>query len=326
MDVNKPKTLIEAAKFLADHTDAKIVAGGTDLLPRINQKLEKHETLCYLDDLPEMSGVRREKDGRVFVGASVRLYEIAEIEMLRKYTALLQAASKAASPQIRNQATMGGNILQENRCMYFNNQVPWSDVNRCLKWGGKQCFQYRNSKECVALFQSDIAPVLIAFDAVAVIYSLSYGEKEMPVKDLYLKEGAKNIDHDEILIGIRLPAVLEGECSAYVRKTIRGSFDFPLLCCAARFVIGKDMIIKEAKVVFGAAGVMPRVFEPAEDMFVGSSKKDLPAIAEKLKTAIPKHIAPFRDVHVNAGVRHDMAKDVFHKSIMLISLAPECKE
>ncbi len=319
MNVSKPENLEEAIRFLSDHPEARIVAGGTDLLPRINQKLESHDTLCYIDDLPEMSGVVA-KDGGVFIGASARLSEIAASKELSGYTALLQAASKVASPQIRNQATIGGNILQENRCMYFNNHVPWSDVNHCFKWGGKRCFQYKSSKECVALFQSDVAPVLIAFDADAVIYGPD-GRRNLPVEELYLTAGRKNIAHNEILLGIKLPALMEGVFSAYARKTIRGSFDFPLLSCAVRLVTGEDRVIKDAKVVFGSAGVMPAVFQAAEDVMVGKKINELTALADTLKPAVSKVIMPFRDTRVNGPVRKDMAKEVFSKAITQIEQA-----
>lgn len=314
MIVNKPNSLEEAVRFLSEHPQAKIVAGGTDLLPRINQKLEGHDTLCYIDDLPEMCGINVVNDNGVFIGASVRLADISSIKELSGYTALLQAANKVASPQIRNQATIGGNILQENRCMYFNNQVPWSDVNRCFKWGGNQCFQYKNSKECVALFQSDIAPVLMAFDAVAVIFGPE-GKREIPVKDLYLKAGLKNIAYNDILLGILLPAIVEGERSVYVRKTIRGSFDFPLLGCAVRLTTAENQVIKDVKVVFGAAGVMPSVFKVAEEVMAGKSVSELTGLLEDLKPAVPKVISPFQDTRVNSLVRNDMAKELLGKAI-----------
>lgn len=316
MNVSKPQTIDAAVQFLTEHPEAKIVAGGTDILPRINQKLETHKVLCYIDDLPEMFDVRYEQDGTVFVGASIRLAEIPRIKMLSGYTALLQASSKVASPQIRNQATIGGNILQENRCMYFNNHVPWSDVNHCFKWGGKQCFQYKNSKECVALFQSDVAPVLISFEAKAVIQGIK-GIREMPIEDLYLKAGLKNIAHNDILLGVKFPPLSKNEHSAYVRRTIRGSFDFPLVSCAVNIRTDKD-IINDCRVVFGAAGVMPAELHAAKEVLIGRKIDELPLLAEELQTGISKIIAPFQDTHVNAAVRKDMARDTFLQAIAKI--------
>lgn len=319
MIVHKPESLEDVIRFLTEHPEARIVAGGTDLLPRINQKLEKHETLCYIDNIPEMREINVETDGSVFVGALVRLAEIKDIAELTAYTALLQAASKVASPQIRNQATIGGNILQENRCIYFNNQVPWSDVNHCFKWGGNQCFQYKKSPECVALFQSDVAPALIAFGALAVIYGPN-GTRKIPVAELYLKAGFKNISHNEVLLGILLPPLAEGDCSAYVRKTIRGSFDFPLLSCAVRLRINEN-VINDCTVVFGAAGVMPAILKAAEEVLNGQYVENLTSLAAELNTAVPKVISPFQDTHINAPARNDMAKETFTKAIAQISQA-----
>ena len=318
MNVSKVTSMEAAIKFLSKYPEARIVAGGTDLLPRINQKLESHDVLCYIDDLPEMKSVDVVSDRSVLIGASVRLSDIAEIKELDGYTALRHAASKVASPQIRNQATIGGNILQENRCIYFNNHIPWSDVNHCFKWGGNQCFQYKKSKECVALFQSDIAPVLIAYNAKAIIFGPE-GERELPVEELYLKAGAKNIAHNEVLKVIKLPSLVKGERSSYVRKTIRGSFDFPLLSCAVRLIVGEDGIVKNIKVVFGAAGIKPAVFKIAEETIVGNKISEMIDLADVLKSSVSKVISPFRDNRVNGSVRNEMAKETFSNAIAQVS-------
>ena len=312
MLVHSAKDLADAAAFLTANPGARIVAGGTDLLPRISQKLESHPALCYVDRLPETSGVRRMEDGSLFVGASVRLWEAAELPELAGYAAVAAAASKVASPQIRNQATIGGNILQENRCMYFNNHVPWSDVNHCFKWGGDRCFQYKKSPECVALFQSDVAPALIAFGALALIYGPE-GERRLPVEELYLSAGRKALAPNEILLGVLLPPLGEGTRSAYARRTIRGSFDFPLLSCAVRARI-VDGTVAECDAVFGAAGVRPARL-PAAASLAGRRAEELPEAAKELLGGVAKVIAPFQDTRVNAPVRVDLAKSTLLEAI-----------
>ena len=311
MIVYQAESLLAAIGFLRQHPHAKLVAGGTDLLPRINQKLEKQQVLCYIGGLPGLSGISQNTDGSLVVGALTRLAEIAENGELRGYTALKQAASQAASPQIRNVATLGGNLMQENRCIYFNNAVPWSDINHCFKWDGGQCFQYKNSKECVALLQSDLAPVLIAYGAVARIQGPS-GQRELPVASLYLPAGRKNLAHDELLIAIHLPALGREESSAYIRKTIRGSFDFPLLSCAV-WLRKDDGLIADCRAVFGAAGVMPAVLELTE--WQGQSAAELAALAETKLPQVSKLIAPFQDTRVNGAVRKDMARTLFRQAI-----------
>ena len=142
------------------------VAGGTDIIPRVNQGIEKHEQFVCLEGLPDMRGVSFEADGSVRIGALTKLVEISENEALAQYGGLREACSRVASPQIRNQATIGGNVLQENRCVYFNQSVSWRRVDHCFKLGGDRCYQYPKALGCMALFQSDVAPVLISYNAI----------------------------------------------------------------------------------------------------------------------------------------------------------------
>jgi CO/xanthine dehydrogenase FAD-binding subunit len=307
------RTPESACRFLDKNPEATIVAGGTDLIPRLNQKIESRETLCCLDNLKELRGIERNDDGSIVVGALVRLVELSKSPFLLKYTALVKAAGKVASPQIRNQATIGGNILQENRCMYFNQAVPWSEINLCYRRGGDKCFQYKNSMECMALFQSDIAPVLISYGAKALIYS-SGNHREILVSDLYLSGGKKNIGHAEILLGVKLPP-FTGHClSAYVRKAIRGSFDFPLISCAI-FVREENRMIVDIAVVLGSAGVMPAEIREIPPSFIGKEISELPQLALGALDAVAKYVAPFRDPRVNTPVRIDMARIAFIEAI-----------
>lgn len=309
MNVNRMESLDSACRFLEENPQAKLIAGGTDLIPRLNQKIESREDLCFLDNLEELRGIKGNDDGHMFIGALTRLVELSKSPFLSNYTALIKAAGKVASPQIRNQATIGGNILQENRCMYFNQAVPWSEINLCYKRGGNKCYQYKNSKECMALFQSDIAPVLIAYGAKALIYS-NDNTREIPVSELYLPAGKKNVGHAEILLGIKLPPFTDHYLSSYVRKTIRGSFDFPLMSCAV-FVTEKNEKIVDIAVVLGSAGVMPADIKDISPSFIGKRISDLPQLALGVLDAVAKHVAPFRDTRVNTPVRKDIAKTVF---------------
>ena len=305
MEVKRPETLQEALALLREDKALKIVAGGTDLIPRLNQRLEFHEKLMYIKPYPELCGVRKEEDGRLFVGAYTRLSDVAKEEALKPYGALCEAASHVASYQIRNQATIGGNILQENRCMYFNNQIPWSDVNHCFKWGGGKCFQYPNSKVCMALFQSDVAPVLISYGASVRIQGPD-GTREEAVEKLYLSGGKKALAQDEILLGILLPALTEEDRSAYVRWTLRGTFDFPLLGCAVTMRTEGETV-KACSIVFGAAGIKPQPFPAGNEAFTGKTRKELPGIAASLAEEAGKRIMAFRDTHVDGDVRKEKA-------------------
>ncbi len=315
MKVVRIESLDAAMNYLTENPKSKIVAGGTDIVPRLNQKIEKQDSLCCLENIVQMLGIRKE-DNFIFVGALSKLVEISQNPTLSNHRALIQAASRVASPQIRNQATIGGNILQENRCMYFNQAVPWSDINLCFKRGGDKCFQYKNSNKCVAIFQSDIAPVLVAYGATVIIRSID-GQREIPVKELYLPAGKKNIKSNEILTGIKLPLITSNMLSAYERKTFRGSFDFPLISCAI-LMKEKNGLIDEISVVLGAAGVQPAEIKEITPLCIGKSLKQLPQIASNALKIVAKHVAPFTDTRVNGAVRKDMAKGVFIHAVKSI--------
>jgi CO/xanthine dehydrogenase FAD-binding subunit len=313
MKVMVPKNLEEALDILVADSNVKIVAGGTDILPRINQGFESYQTLCYINDFPEMNSITTMPDESVFVGASIKLATITNKSCLASYEALVDASTKVATPQIRNQGTIVGNLLQENRCKFFNNQVPWSDINKCFKWGGERCYQYLKSKECVALFQSDLAPALIAHNAMLSICS-KRGKRTVPLQNIYLRGGKKAIQHDEIVLGVLLPPLKEIERSAYVRITERPSFDFPLISCAIRMCQIEDEIT-DCSIVFGSAGSMPAIFVDAQDAFIGRRIHELHELSEIIKPKISRLIAPFKDTRNNASTRRNMANVAFEDAL-----------
>lgn len=298
--------------FAADPT-AYPVAGGTDIIPRVNQGIESHEIYVIIDDLPDMRGVTCMEDGSVRIGALTKLVEITEEEKLNAYCALQEACSRIASPQIRNQATIGGNVLQENRCVYFNQSVSWRREVPCFKLGGDRCYQYQRSPECVALFQSDAAPALMAYGAYAEWRS-PRGVRTSLLEELYLPAGKKAKEKDEILTAIIIPP-MEGKLySAYVRQTIRKSFDFPLISCATALQV-KAGVIQKASVVIGSAGVSPKKLEEAGQLLIGKTLSEAIAESEKIQEMAAKKIMPFKDSRVDGPTRKVLGKDAVKRAL-----------
>ena len=313
MEVVKMDSVAAVSRFLMEHPGAGLVAGGTDLIPRLNQKIESRALLCSIDGISELSKVQELPDGGVLIGAGVRLSEIPGHPLLAGYAALTRAAGEAASLQIRNRATLGGTILQENRCMYFNQSVHWSQLNRCFKLGGDQCFQYRKSPECVALFQSDAAPALMALGASAVVQNGDV-RREFLLGELYLRAGKKNLCPGDVLTGVRLPPLREGSSSAYERKTLRGSFDFPLISCAVS-LCERNGRVSSLRAVLGSAGVMPQEIPEAGELLIGLAAEALPQAAPRVLPALRHAVAPFRDTRVNGAVRTEMGGEVFLRAV-----------
>jgi len=295
------------------------VAGGTDIIPRVNQGIEKHEQFVCLEGLPDMRGVSFEADGSVRIGALTKLVEISENEALAQYGGLREACSRVASPQIRNQATIGGNVLQENRCVYFNQSVSWRRVDHCFKLGGDRCYQYPKALGCMALFQSDVAPALISYNAITE-WKSPRGTRTALLSELYKAAGRKAKEPDEILTGLVIPPVTGALHSAYVRKTIRASIDFPLVSCAVSLGV-EDQVIKTAKIVVGSAGVMPRNVNEAPVLLEGKTLKEAAGMCKELQDAVTKKIAPFQDSRVDGPTRQALGRDALKRA-----LAQACEE
>lgn len=312
--VKRANSLEEVRQILLEEPDACLIAGGTDRIPRVTQKIESYPLYILLDGIPGLKGIRQTEDGGYVIGAMTTLTEIAEAPLAAGANALACAASKVASPQIRNQGTIGGNLLQENRCIYFNQSVSWRRAECCFKLGGDRCYQYRGSKECVALLQSDTAPALMALGGTVILEG-ARGRRETAVDDLYLNRGRNNkaVEKDEVLVEVRIPS-LEHVRSAYVRETIRGSIDFPLISCAAAFRMEGD-VIAEAKVVIGSAGPRPSHAEASEQLLQGKRLSEaaelLPEVVEKAKTKI----LPFRDSRVDGPARKALGGSAIQRAI-----------
>lgn len=292
------------------------VSGGTDILPRVNQKIEEHPSYLLLSQIPELRYIEPDGDGYT-IGAMTTLTEIAEAQMAEGARVLQQAASQVASPQIRNSGTIGGNLLQENRCIYFNQSVSWRREECCFKLGGDRCYQYRGSKECVALLQSDTAPALMSLGATVVLEGES-GMREIPVGELYLPRGRNNktLRPGELLTKVRIPSLRDVR-SAYVRETIRGSIDFPLISCAAALHMDGERVCR-ASVVIGCAGSRPAHAEKSEELLCGKRlaevKDCLEAAAEQAKSAI----MPFRDSRVDGPTRKVMGVEAVRKALEML--------
>ena len=311
--VTTAHSLQEAFDALRQDSAVYPVSGGTDIIPRVNQKIEEHSNYLLLSQIPGLRYIEPDGDG-YSIGAMTTLTEIAEARMTEGARVLQQAASQVASPQIRNNGTIGGNLLQENRCIYFNQSVSWRREECCFKLGGDRCYQYRGSKECVALLQSDTAPALMSLGATVVLESEN-GMREIPVSELYLPRGRNNktLQPGEILTKVKIPS-LKGVRSAYVRETIRGSIDFPLISCAAALYMDGDMI-RRASIVIGCAGSRPAHAQKSEEMLCGKCLAEVKDCIADVADNAKSVIMPFRDSRVDGPTRKVMGAEAVKKAL-----------
>jgi 4-hydroxybenzoyl-CoA reductase subunit beta len=266
-----PRTLEEAARILnGEGTSAMPLAGGTDLLPNMKRRQQVPRTLMSLRHIESLTQIQLGDSG-ARLGACLTLSEIAEDQRFRNgLMALVQAASQVATPQIRNMATLGGNICLDTRCNYYNQSYEWRKaINFCLKKDGATCWVAPGSPKCVAVSSTDTAPALMALGARVRLVSRS-GEREVALTELYNNDGVNYIRRrpDEILAEVLLDS-LHGWKSTYWKLRRRGSFDFPVLSVAAAARLSSNGAVEEARIVVGSAASCPLISAEAARFLLG---------------------------------------------------------
>jgi 4-hydroxybenzoyl-CoA reductase subunit beta len=268
-----PRTLEEAARILhGEGPSAMPLAGGTDLLPNMKRRQQVPRTLLSLRNIDTLQGIQLGVSGAQ-LGACLTLSDIACDPRFRNgATALAQAASQVATPQIRNMATLGGNLCLDTRCNYYDQTYEWRKaINFCMKKDGVTCWVAPSSPKCVAVSSTDTAPALIALGARVRLVSHS-SEREISLADLYNNDGMNYLHRKpgEILAEVLLDP-LHAWRSAYWKLRRRGSFDFPVLSVAAAARFSAKGVIEEARIVVGSVAPRPLIASDAGKFLVGRS-------------------------------------------------------
>ncbi len=246
------------------------LAGGTDLLPNMKRRQQVPRTLMSLRNVEGLTHVQLDHSASR-LGACLTLTDIAEDPRFRNgLTALSQAASQVATPQIRNMATLGGNLCLDTRCNYYDQNYEWrKSINFCMKKDGTTCWVAPGSPKCMAVSSTDTAPALIALGARVRLVSRTE-EREVPLSELYNNDGMNYIRRrpNEILAEVLLDS-LHGWKSTYWKLRRRGSFDFPVLSVAAAVRISAGGVVEDARIVVGSAASRPLVAADAAKSLVG---------------------------------------------------------
>jgi xanthine dehydrogenase YagS FAD-binding subunit len=279
----RPATLREAIDRLSDD-GTRAHAGGTDLLGCLHDGAMAVETVVSLSGLDELRGVRERSEGGLAIGALTTISEISRHEQIRAhYPGLAQAASDVASPQLRNQGTIGGNLCQRPRCWYFRGDF------HCAKKGGDTCFAVEGENRYHAIFggdpcyivhPSDTAPMLLALGAAVRIVG-SDGGRTVRLEEFFVLpdtrlEQENVLAPGEIVTEILLPPPASGLESSYRKVRERGAWDFALVSVALALQMSGSRVLA-GRVVFGGVAPMPWRSESTEAAIVG---KELgPALA-----------------------------------------------
>lgn len=288
-----PETIEEACKILADQgPHAMLVAGGTDIYPKMKRRQFLPKTLVSLSRFDELKSIRGDASSGLIIGAGVSLTGVSRNpEISTHYAGLAKAAGAVSTPILRNMGTIGGNICLDTRCNYYDQTQPWREsIGWCMKAPGADgwpilksnheegrgipCRVAPGSPRCWAVSSTDCAPMLIALDAKLKLVGSS-GERTIPISEFYNDDGMfyLNKEHDEVLTDIQLP-MADGIKSTYRKLRRRQSFDFPVLGVAVTIKQASDGTVDNAKIVIGGIGSKPFEMEEAQQVLLGQKPSE----------------------------------------------------
>jgi 4-hydroxybenzoyl-CoA reductase subunit beta len=272
-EFHSPSSVGEAMRIVAEAGgNAAYVAGGTDLYPNMKRRQQTPGVVVNLMDIEELHRVEPTPDGGVAIGACATLTGLLErTDLAPRYPALWEALRVISTPLLRNMGTIGGNVLLDTRCNYYDQNYEWRrGINFCMKKDGEICWVAPSSPRCWAVQSSDTVPVLVALGARLQLCSPE-GEREVEARDFYRDDGIRYVDKrpGELLARIVLSPG-EGRRSTYRKLRRRGSFDFPVLGVAVCLRLDRERV-RDAHVVLGGVGSAPLEAKKAEEMLEGSA-------------------------------------------------------
>ena len=279
----QPASVEGALNLLEEYgEDGWALAGGMDSLGWFKNRGKRPEAVIDLEGLDALKGIDETDDG-IEIGALTTLTEVERNPLIReRFWLLSEAASKVASPQIRNAGTLGGNLCQDTRCWYYRYGVS------CYRAGGNTCYAGATdalnrehaifgANRCVAVSPSDTATALVALDAEMVVRNSS-GERVVKADNFFMEPAVDImrmtvLSPEDLLIKIRIPDTWNGADFYFEKASDRGSWDFPLVSVASAIKSTGDRI-DDARIVCGAVQCIPRRLQEVETMIRGQMRNE----------------------------------------------------
>ncbi len=296
---HRPTSLEEAVKLKTSLTAARFIAGGTDLIVNLRRGLGEPSDLIDVTAIADLASIRRDGDS-LWLGAAVTLADLARHpDILAAYPALGEAALAVAGASHRAAATLGGNLCQDTRCIFYNQREWWRENNSWgLKYRGDMCHVVVKSDRCYATYHGDVAPVLMVLDAEAVLVG-SDKARRIKVAALYNENGAEylTLGPGEVLAAVVLPP--PGQWRAgYAKARVRDGVDFPLAGVAVALKRAGD-VIGDIKVAITGTNSAPLAIDTGE--LIGRAWND--AAAAILAAALKKKANVLRTTVVGPKYR-----------------------
>jgi len=314
------KNLNEALCILNRYGEkARIIAGGTDLLSLMKDRISIPEVLINIKSIPGMNEITYDDNSGLRIGAGVTLNQLITSDIVgRKFTVLSQAARQVGTTQLRFMGTIGGNLCQRPRCLYFRHvDFP------CYKKGGNKCYAVAGEHryyhailkkgKCVMAHPSDLAPALLALKAQALVAS-SGGERQIAMQDFFVGPEPLTetlLKPDELLTEIRVPNQKERTYQIFLKRRIRHSADFSLVSVAVVAEIS-DGICEDIRIVLGGVAPCPLKAAEAEEMVRGKGLN-----GENISRAAEASVKGARPLPMN-DYKVDLTKALVGRALMSV--------
>lgn len=294
------KTIDEAVSLLDEYKEAKIIAGGVDLVRLMKNEVIVPKVLVNIETIPDLAYITEDAEG-LKIGALATITDIKTSPIIRdKYNLLTQAAHSVAAPQIRNMATIGGNLCQAVRCWYYTLSPVTGRSFFCYRKGGTHCYAVAGDNryhaifgsECHAAFSSDMAPALSALQAKVKIASPGM-ERTIPLEELYMPLG-NILKTNEMITELQVPTPKTSTKQRYLKFRIRRAIDPAISSVAAAITMGAGRV-SSARIVLGAVAPSPYRSVEAEETIKGN------VITESLaETAAKRAMSKTTPLRMNA--------------------------
>lgn len=296
--VPQPHSIDEAIAIRMRNPDSRYLAGGTDLIVNMRRQINVPNSLIDLAGVDEMTELTASADV-LCIGAGVTVAALVRDGAIAPYQAITQAAEAIAGPGHRNLATVGGNLCQDTRCIYYNQSEWWRSANGfCLKHRGTTCHVAPQGQRCHAAYSGDLAPAFLVFDAEVDIATPN-GRRRMPLAELYVEDGRAHLSlaEGELVVAVRLPATPPP--SAYAKIRLRGAVDFPLAGVAVALTSTGG---KVGSLRLALTGTNSRPFLLADtDRFAGRAIDD--KLLQEIDRLVQKQVQPMRTTTASSNYR-----------------------
>jgi 4-hydroxybenzoyl-CoA reductase subunit beta len=313
----RPRTAEAAVGHLGELAgNIRILAGGTDLIPSMRQKLFEPEYVLDLRRIETMRGIKPQPDGSVEIGALTTLRAVERSDYLRQhYSVLTEAAATVASPVLRNMGTIGGNICLDTRCLWYNQSLTWrKGCGFCIKKDGDLCHVAPGGTKCWAVFSGDTPPALLCLNAEIEIAG-ARGTRRVALREFYtgLGDNYRKLQPNELVTRIFLPASAADYRGVYRKLRVRGSIDYPLAGVAV-VMKRSNGHVADARIGITAVNPAPMLVRGAGELLMGKVVDE--ALAEAVGDLAAGIAKPLTTSALTPEYRREMIR-VFTKRAVL---------